>query len=219
MCIVNLTPSGVVGAPNGRWFLVAAAPAGGWAGELDVSCDGITFTTITGLPSSTVPLDNGCGDTTSIYVDLTPFTDGASLGFRFVSPDTADYTNCIPTPDACVDCSSYPINFQNTPEDVEFALCTDDSPNNIYDIAGLDCSDWDVDYQLGSPEDTDFDFMNGCNVGLGDFNPADISPQTYIFEFTHKDVIDGCGTCVVTLTLTITEAPEVGTSFSGSVCV
>lgn len=33
MCIVNLTPGGVVGAPNGRWFLVAAAPAGGWAGD------------------------------------------------------------------------------------------------------------------------------------------------------------------------------------------
>lgn len=217
MCIVNLTPSGVVGTPNGRWFLTGAAAGGGWAGSLDVSCDGVTFVTINSLPSTTIPLNNACGDTTDIYVDLSPFTDGAGFTFKFVSPDTADVSQCN---DDCVDCKNYTIDVELTPENVVAEICTADAATNLYTIAGLDCSDWFIlSYQTSppSPQDIDF-FLAGACPTHGQFNPADITPDTYVFEFRRVNDIDECDECLVTLTLTVTESPNAGVSFAGSVC-
>lgn len=217
MCIVNLTPSGVVGTPNGRWFLTGAA-GGGWAGSLDVSCDGVTFVTINSLPSATIPLNNACGDTSNIYVDLTSFTDGASFTFKFVSPDTADANQCN---DDCIDCQNYGISVELTPADVVAQICTDDPADNLYDIAGIDCNDWFLlSYQAvpPSPQDVDFIFAGGCGT-KGSFNPANITPDTYVFEFRRATNIDECEECLVVLTLTVTDPPEVGVSFADNVCV
>lgn len=221
MCIVNLTPSGVVGTPNGRWFLKAAALAGGWAGSLDVSCDGISFVTISGLPSDTIPLNNACGDTTNIYVDLSPFTNGATFSFYFVSPDTEDASICLPSPPDCIDCALYHVSIEDEPADVVDSICTGDAPANLFDIAGLDCNDFDIAYQTvpPSPQDIDFELGGVCAGTKGDFDPANITPDTYVFEFTRKFALSGCNECVVLLTLTVTDPAEAGTSFADVVCI
>lgn len=216
MCIVNLTPNGVVGTPNGRWFLTGAA-GGGWSGDLDISCDGISFTTIMGLPSDTIPLDNACGDTSSIYVDLSTFSGGEMFTFTFVSPDSKDYTNCVPSPDPCTECANYTIDIEVNPDDVVEFICTNELATNLYTLVGLDCADWpNVDYQDLSQEDPDFDLLSPC-PDKGAFNPANISPGTYVFEFTKDNLIPGCG-CLVLLTLVVQDQVSAGSNQEGYLC-
>ena len=221
-CLIHLAPVGVVGTPNGRWFLTSAP--GCFSGTLGVYCDGVNFShVVSGLPDDAVPLDQGiCPDPHDIYVELPPSfpTCTGDFVFTFVSPATEDASSCdeeIP----CGGCATYTLTAEEYyfPEETLFEICQSGPAKNLFTLAGVSCNDYTVDYAPGSPEDTDFDLASPCGSGLGDFNPADIEVDTYTFRFTRIGSEPNCEYCTFEIEIQIIDAPFTGYNQEDSYCI
>lgn len=212
-CNIHLVPTS--SPADGRWFLTEA-PAG-FGGTLYVSCLGGTpWVANNDLPDPTLPLDAGCGDPSDIYVQPAPVL--GTYVFTFVSPSSDDATTCDGSP--CGGCATFTIEIVESPEPVAPLEICQQGPNmNLFDIAGLSCTDYTVDYSFGSPEDVDFDLVDVCPGTYGDFVPSEITPDTYMFTFTHRNTIDGCDTCDVTLEITIDAQPFTGYDQEDTLCL
>lgn len=222
-CLIHLTPLNAGTPPNGRWFLVGAP--GGFAGNLSVSCTGSPpWVLNTGLPSYTTPLDAACTDKYDIWVGTSILVPGTYL-FAFVSPDTENASICLEAPEeepvGCGDCSFFEIEvIQNATNNPIQEICEATGTYNLYQLAGLNCADYSLDYQAGSPEDTDFEttWGNSCTT-KGNFDSALITPDVYYFQFTRNNALPDCEDCTVILELTVSDAPFTGYSQFDTYCL
>lgn len=222
-CLIHLTPLNAGTPPNGRWFLIGA-PAG-FAGNLSVSCTGSPpWVLNTGLPSNSNPLDASCANKYDIWVGTSVMVTG-TYTFAFVSPDTENAFSCIVAPGeepaGCDACSFFEIEvIQNTSDNPIQEICEATGTYNLYQLAGLNCADYSLDYQAGSPQDADFEtsWNNSCPT-KGDFNSALITPAKYYFEFVRNDALPDCDTCTIVLELTISDLPFTGYSQTDSYCL
>jgi len=211
-CNIRLYPLNVSGTPSGRWFLTEAPV--GFSGTLSVSCtEGGPQTNESGYPDDEQVIGEitGCTDLFDIWIQP-PSTPG-EYTFVFVSPDTDLPESCGEGP--CGSCAEYIITVvaaANDPGTVTFCV-TENSEENLYTLAGVTCTNYDIDYSPNSDEDVDFDLSSSCASGdKGNFNPLDISIGTYNFTFTRINSLEDCDDCIITLGIVIEEGISAGSN-------
>jgi len=208
-CKIHLLPLNAGGSPNGRWFLTEAPV--GFDGTLSISCNDVSYTTISGLPSDTVPLDNACVNKHSIWVNI----EGEVLGtyvFTFVSPLTENVENCA---EDCVDCTTYIIESESAASEQEVSYCNADvEVYNVFTIMGISSSDYEIESVTGCT------FGDSDCIGFnGNFVPDDMEPGEYIVNFTRIGAAEGCDNCSTSLTILLGESGDAGDAQDGVVCV
>lgn len=218
MCI-NLKPTGLPPGTDGRWFMVSGP--NNFPGSINVGCASAgPFSLEVGFPSDTLHLGTvaGCSDLTDLWI--LPGQCTGTFHFKFVTPVGQNAGDCGGG-DCEVACSDFILHVVETlsPLEDEVEVCAAGPPQNLFDLAGLSCNLFTVDYKVGSPEDADFDLSSSCASGnYGDFSPVDITPATYIFIFTpiHGVV---CSDCQVELTVIVVDAPFTGYDCEETVCI
>jgi hypothetical protein len=212
-CNVNLLP--LNGGTDGRWFWTSAPPG---AGSINLACETAGPYDITvSAPSNDTPIATACPDVYDIWLQL-PSVEGVYI-FTFVSPSSEDATDCGSS--ECGGCSTFTVTVVEGIEYLDPEVRCNNVPGvlNLFGIAGVSCADWTVDYKAGSPEDNGFDLTSDCFLGLGDFDPEAVDPDTYIFTFTKIGALEGCTSCEFELELTIDDAPFLGYDQEDALCL
>ena len=208
-CKIHLTPLNAGGSPSGRWFL-SSAPVG-FDGSLSISCDDITYVTISPITEDVTPLDNSCPDSTEIYVDI----DGEVVGtyvFTFVSPDDRTGEDCA---EDCVDCATFTIEAEEVaPEDGATYCDSDTVTYNVFDLLSIFAADYDIisvtGCTLGDPD---------CVASNGAFTPEDMGIGVYVVTLERDGALEGCDDCQTIFTITVEAAGDAGDDQDGVVCI
>lgn len=196
-CIIRVVNTG--GLNSGKWYVIDAP-------SFPVN---IEWSLTEGGPytedayDENDPLHPDCEN--DIYVRL---PEGALYGdyiFRYV-PTCGSLEDCE---DVCVTCADFTITHLSVPEPLSFEICQGEGAQNLFTLADLACAIYDVDYAAGSDEDVDFQLGGTCGSGKGDFLPANITPGTYIFEFSIPG--SDCEDCIVEMTVEIIAAVDTST--------
>lgn len=208
-CKIHLTPLNAGGSPEGRWFLTEAPV--GFDGTLSISCNNVSFTTISGLPSDVTPLDNACTDKHDIWVNL----DGEAVGtyvFTFVSPLENTAEDCAVD---CVDCATFTVDAEEIVPEDEVTYCNaDPDVYNVFTLMFIDPLDYSIDDVTGCVfEDPD------CIAANGNFVPEDMGEGVYVVTFTRNDALGDCDDCTTSLTITIGAAGDAGDDQNGVACI
>jgi hypothetical protein len=209
-CKVNLIPNGVSGTPNGRWFLTNFS--GGGSVSLEVGCaEGGPFTTISNLPSNTIPLDNACANKHNIWLDLENASEGVYT-FTFVSPIGANADDCS---EDCIDCANFTLTIVSSQEDQEVSYCdNDEEVKNVFTITGVSASDYEIisvtNCTLGQSD---------CVAANGNFTPSLMGEGTYIVTISRQNASPQCDDCQFTLTISIDAEGDAGQDQDLVACV
>lgn len=196
-------------------FYLYSAPAG-YDNTLNVSSGG-PFSSFTIIPFTVDPAEGLIPGGHNAIVDLSNEAPGAYV-FKYVTPgeyegEPTDPSDCS----ICTDCQEITINKIEPGNDQEFNFCTQDvDPYNIFDLAGVNAEDYDIDYAPGSDEDLDFNLVYGGS-GYGDFVPIEISVGVYVFILTRRGDSE-CESCSFQVTIEIFEPMPAGVDGEVTLC-
>lgn len=197
-------------------FFLYSAPVG-YDNTLLVSSGG-PFSSFPIIPFTVDPAEGLIPGGHNAIVDLANEAPGAYV-FWYVTPGTFEEEPTDPSScGVCTDCQAITINKIEPEENQEFEFCTQDvDPYNIFDLAGVSGSDYNIEYAPGSDEDIDFNLVFGSN-GYGGFVPIEISTGTYVFILTRVGDSD-CESCSFQVTIEIYDPEPAGEDAEVIMCV
>ena len=211
-CELVLQPLGG-GDSGGQWFLTNPGGSPKYLGVSLTPGGPYSYGTF----NAGDPLSPAGNDTLYIDVSGIPYMFDVLIQFTYVVGGGVP-ANCG---DACVDCAVMGVQIRAVPpepSDQEFCV-TDTATYNLFVLAGLACTNYQLAYTSGSPEDADFELGSTCAGTKGDFSPQNITPGVYSFDFTRNGSQPGCTDCTVNMQVTITEEPDPGLDTVGVVCI